>query len=255
MNISNQEIILKVNNLHHSFGKFKVLTGINLEVRRGGITALIGPNGAGKTTFYNVISGKYKPSNGKVIFNNIDITGIPPYKLVKLKLLRSFQITNIFPELTVTENIVIPLLLRTGKTFSFLKNVKKYRHLYSEANKIMENLGLLKFKDRKASELAYGDKRLVEIAITFASKPEMILLDEPTAGMNPAETERTVSLIKELSEKMNVTFFITEHDMNVVFSISEYIFVLHQGELLAQGAPEDIKNNRKVKEAYLGGSV
>ena len=247
--------ILKVEDIHHSYGKFKVLMGISLEVRRGGITALIGPNGAGKTTFYNVISGKFPPTKGKVIFNSKDITGLPPHKIVKLKLLRSFQITNIFPDLTVMENILIPLIIKHGKCFSFFKSLKNYKEFYNEAEKIMDDLGLIKFKDRKINELAYGDKRLVEIGITFASDPEMILLDEPTAGMNPQETEKTVNLIKELSEKSNVTFFITEHDMNVVFSVSEYIFVLHQGRLLAEGTPDEIRNNQQVKEAYLGGTV
>lgn len=255
MTTQKKDTILKVDNIHHSYGKFKVLNGISLEVKRGGITALIGPNGAGKTTFYNVISGKFPPTRGKIYFNDIDITGFPPHKIVKLKLLRSFQITNIFPELTVEENILIPLILKRGKCYSFFKDLKKYKEFYIEAEHIMNNLGLIEFKNRTVSELAYGDKRLVEIGITFASDPEMILLDEPTAGMNPAETERTVNLIKDLSEKSNVTFFITEHDMNVVFSVSEYIFVLHQGSLLAQGTPEEIKNNQEVKEAYLGGSV
>ena len=140
MNLSNQDIILKVENLQHSFGKFRVLNGINLQVKKGGITALIGPNGAGKTTFYNVISGKFKPSGGKVYFKGIDITGLPPHKLVKLKLLRSFQITNIFPELTVTENILIPLIIRTGKTFSFFKNISKYKELYEEADEIIDQI-------------------------------------------------------------------------------------------------------------------
>ncbi len=253
--MKNKDYILKVENIHHSYGKFKVLMGVTLGVKRGGITALIGPNGAGKTTFYNVISGKFPPTKGKIIFNNIDITGLPPHRIVKLKLLRSFQITNIFPELTVEENILIPLILKKEKCYSFFKNLKKYKELYEEAEKIMLDLGLIKFRNRTVNELAYGDKRLVEIGITFASDPEMILLDEPTAGMNPAETERTVNLIKKLSEQSNVTFFITEHDMNVVFSVAEYIFVLHQGKLLAQGTPNEIKNNTAVKEAYLGGSV
>ena len=255
MNIQEKDIILKVENVFHSYGKFQVLMGITLNVKKGGITALIGPNGAGKTTFYNVISGKFPPTKGKIIFNNIDITRLPPHKIVKLKLLRSFQITNIFPDLTVIENIIIPLIIKNNKTFSFFKDLKSYKNFYKRAEEIIDTLGLSDFKNRKVSELAYGDKRLVEIGITFASDPEMVLLDEPTAGMNPSETERTVNLIKELSEKMNVTFFITEHDMNVVFSISEYIFVLHQGTLLAQGTPDEIKNNKAVKEAYLGGSV
>ena len=255
MSTLKESTILKVENIHYSYGKFKVLMGISLEVRRGGITALIGPNGAGKTTFYNVISGKFPPSKGKVFFDNKDITGLPPHKIVKLKLVRSFQITNVFPDLTVEENILIPLILKHKKCYSFFRNLKNYKSLYEEAEKIMEDLGIINYKNRKVNELAYGDKRLVEIGITFASSPKMILLDEPTAGMNPEETERTINLIRKLSENSNVTFFITEHDMNVVFSISEYIFVLHQGRLLAQGTINEIRNNRKVKEAYLGGTV
>ncbi len=253
--MQSENSILEVKDIHFSYGKFKVLNGITLKVKKGGITALIGPNGAGKTTFYNVISGKFSPTKGKIFFNGKDITGLPAHKIVKLKLVRSFQITNVFPELTVLENILIPLILEKGYTFAIFKNIKKFKDLYFQANEILEKLKIADLKNKKVKELAYGDKRLVEIGITFASSPEMILLDEPTAGMNPEETERIVNLIKELSENSNVTFFITEHDMNVVFAVSEYIFVLHQGRLLAQGTPNEIKNNSKVKEAYLGGSV
>jgi branched-chain amino acid transport system ATP-binding protein len=248
-------LILKVENLGHSFGKFQVLENINLSVKKGVITALIGPNGAGKTTFYNVISGKYQPTEGKVFFKNMDITKLPAYKIVDLGLARSFQVTNIFPNLTVIENILIPLILHNKKSFSVFKSLKKDSKLFQKAENILDKISLSQFRDRKASELSYGDKRLIEIGIVLSREPEMILLDEPTAGMNPEETNKMIEMIKELADKFNTTFFITEHDMKVVFSLASYIYVLHQGCLLAQGAPDEIKENHLVKEAYLGGSI
>ncbi len=247
--------MLKIENLGHSFGKFRVLSNISLSVKKGGITALIGPNGAGKTTFYNVVSGRYTPTEGKVIFKSIDITKLPSHKIVGLGLARSFQITNIFPELTVLENILIPVIIHYKKNFNIFRSIKKEKIVYDKAYDIIEKIGLSKFCNRKASELAYGDKRLIEIGIVLAGEPDMILLDEPTAGMNPEETDKMVEMIKTLSNTLNKTFFITEHDMNVVFSISSYIYVLHQGTLLAHGKPEDIKANEKVKAAYLGGNI
>ena len=247
--------MLKIEGLGHSFGKFRVLSGISLEVEKGGITALIGPNGAGKTTFYNVVSGRYIPTDGRIFFKDIDITKLPAHKIVELGLVRSFQITNIFPELTVLENILIPLIMHNKKSFNILKNLKKEKTIYDKADEILKEIGLIDSAHRKASELAYGDKRLIEIGIVLAREPEMILLDEPTAGMNPEETEKMVEMIKNLSEKLNKTFFITEHDMNVVFSVASFIYVLHQGELLAKGTPDEIKANEKVKEAYLGGNI
>ncbi len=249
------ENILTVENLYHRFGDFRVLNGITLKVPRGRLTALIGPNGAGKTTFYNVISGKYVPTKGKVIFDNRDITGMPAYRLAPLGLMRSFQITNIFLKLTVLENILVPLALHYGKAFSCVKSLSKERDLAEKAMAVLDQVGLADRASRVAFELPYGDKRLIEIAIVLAREPKLVLLDEPTAGMNPEETERMIYLIHKLSEELGTTFFLTEHDMNVVFSVAEYIFVLHQGELLAKGTPEEIRKNKAVKEAYLGGAL
>ncbi len=251
----NTQAILKVEGLGHRFGDFRVFDNINLEVKKGGITALIGPNGAGKTTFYNLVSGMFKPTEGKIFFKGTDITGLDAHQIVDLGLARSFQITNIFPELTVLENILIPLIMHTKKAFSFLRALKKEVHLQNKAREVLSTLGLEEFANKKASELAYGDKRLIEIGIVLAREPEMILLDEPTAGMNPAETEKMIQMINHLASTLETTFFITEHDMNVVFSVSSYIYVLHQGRLLAQGTPEQIRENDKVKEAYLGGGA
>ncbi len=249
------ENILSVENLHHQFGKFRVLSGVTIHVPKGRLTALIGPNGAGKTTFYNVISGRYVPTRGRIIFDGHDITGMPAYRIAPLGLMRSFQITNIFLKLSVLENILVPLALHHGKSFSCIKSLQKEKALAEKAMLVLEQVGLADRAHKMAFELPYGDKRLIEIAIVLAREPKLVLLDEPTAGMNPEETERMIYLIQKLSNESGTTFFLTEHDMKVVFSVAEYIFVLHQGELLAQGTPEEIRENKAVKEAYLGGSL
>ena len=246
--------ILKVEHLGHAYGRYRVIDDISLAVEPGELSALIGPNGAGKTTFYNAVSGKFRPTRGKVFFSGRDITGLPAHKLVPLGLLRSFQITNIFPELTVIKNVLVPLVLHENKGYAFFRNLRGDKALYDRAEEILQKIGLLDRAYRRAGELPYGDKRLVEIAIVLARDPKLVMLDEPTAGMNPEETDRMIFLIKELAESFGTTFFLTEHDMKVVFSIATRIFVLHQGGLLAEGSPAEIRNNDKVKEAYLGGS-
>ncbi|MCU0538937.1 MAG: ABC transporter ATP-binding protein [Desulfobacterales bacterium] len=250
-----QPIILEVQNLSRSFGKFQALGGISLKIPKGKLCALIGPNGAGKTTFYNVVSGRYRPTIGKVFFEGRDISGLPSHALVARGLLRSFQVTNIFPALTVRENVLTPLAVMRGLSFSFLGSMARRPELVDEAEAILARVGLRGQSHRVVSTLAYGDKRLIEIAIVLACQPKLVLLDEPTAGMNPEETDRMIRLIKELSDKSEITFFITEHDMKVVFSVAENIFVLNQGTLLAEGTPDEIRSNREVKQAYLGGSL
>jgi len=249
------ETILEARNLGRSFGKFQALAGVSLKIEKGRLCALIGPNGAGKTTFYNVVSGRYRPTSGRVFFAGRDISRMPTHRLVAMGLLRSFQVTNIFPALTVLENIIVPLLVHHGKSFAFIGSIGKRSELAEEAERILEQVGLTGQSRRVVSTLAYGDKRLIEIAIVLARRPRLVLLDEPTAGMNPEETERMIRLIKELSEKSDTTFFITEHDMKVVFSVAQRIFVLNQGSLLAEGTPEEIRANSDVKRAYLGGSL
>lgn len=247
--------LLEIRNLCKNFGKFQALSNVSMVVPDGCLTALIGPNGAGKTTFYNVVSGRYKPSSGNVFFRGRDISGEPAHKLVGMGLLRSFQITNIFPNLTVLENVLTPVIIHNGKSFSLFKSLKSRTDFREQAERVLDMVGLLSFSDRLAATLAYGDKRLIEIAIVLARKPRLVLLDEPTAGMNPEETDRIIQLIKELASKSGATFFITEHDMKVVFSIAEQIYVLNQGSPLASGSPDQIKSDPKVREAYLGGSL
>jgi branched-chain amino acid transport system ATP-binding protein len=247
--------ILKIENLGHAYGRYMVIRDISLEVAPGELTALIGPNGAGKTTFYNSVSGGFRPTGGKVYFDGRDITGLPAHKLVPMGLLRSFQITNIFPNLTVMENILVPLVLHYGKGYSFLGSLSREKKLHRKAEEVLDKVGILSSAHRPAAELPYGDKRLVEMAIVLAREPKLVMLDEPTAGMNPEETDRMIHLIKELAGRFGTTFFLTEHDMKVVFAVASRIYVLHQGGLLAQGDQETIRSDPRVREAYLGGSV
>jgi branched-chain amino acid transport system ATP-binding protein len=246
--------ILKVDRLGHAYGRYQVIDDISLEVQPGELTALIGPNGAGKTTFYNAVSGKFRPTRGRIFFDGRETTGLPAHKLVPLGLLRSFQITNIFPDMAVIENVLVPLVLQHKKGYAFFGSLRREKTLFARAEAVLDKIGLLDQAYRKARELPYGDKRLVEIAIVLARNPKLVLLDEPTAGMNPEETDRMIRLIKELAESFGTTFFLTEHDMRVVFSIASRIFVLYQGRLLSEGSPDDIRHDEKVREAYLGGS-
>ena len=247
--------ILEVQNLSRSFGKFQALNDVSLALETGRLCALFGPNGAGKTTFYNVVSGRYRPSFGRVFLEGRDISGWPSHRLAGMGLLRSFQITNIFPALTVLENVLVPLVVHHGRSFSCLESITKRRDLAEEGEQILARVGLMGRSNEVVSTLAYGDKRLIEIALVLARRPRLVLLDEPTAGMNPEETDRMIGLIKELAEGSETTFLITEHDMKVVFSVAERIFVLNQGSLLAEGSPEEIRANPEVKRAYLGGSL
>jgi branched-chain amino acid transport system ATP-binding protein len=251
----NDGTILSVERLSKTFGELRALWDVSFRVKEKELVALIGPNGAGKTTFYNVVTGKYKPSQGKVIFTDRDITGLPSHKITRLGLCRSFQVTNVFSENTVVENILAPLVAYHGKGLSFFRELRSYKELHREALQILELLGISHRASEVVTKLSYGDKRLVEIGIAMATHPKMVMLDEPTAGMTPEETERMAGIIKRLSQETEVTFFLTEHDMKVVFSIAERILVLHQGSLLAQGTPEEIRDDPQVKEAYLGGSL
>lgn len=246
---------LRIEKLGHSYGKFKVIEDISLSISKGEMSALIGPNGAGKTTFYNAISGQFPPTRGKVFLAGEEITGLPSHRVVDKGMCRSFQITNIFAELTVAENVFSPLIIQQKKHFKLYGNVFKDKQVTEKAMHTLEQVGLLDRADHVVANLAYGDKRLVEMAIVLAREPSVVLLDEPTAGMNPEETENMIELIRKLAKNSGTTFFITEHDMKVVFSLAEKIYVLHQGHLLAQGNPAEIRSNAQVQEAYLGRKV
>jgi len=227
-----------------------VLTGVDFSVKKNERHAVIGPNGAGKTTLFNIISGKYKPSSGKIFFNNKNISGKPVHVLSHMGLCRSFQITNVFQELTVLENVRAGVRCRHGLRYNFLRKPDSIAEVNEKTEAIIDEVGLSAAMHAPARELAYGQQRSLEIAITLSSDPELILLDEPTAGMNRSETLEAIKMIDRVIKDR--TLVIIEHDMDVVFSLADTISVLHYGTILASDRPETIRNNQKVKDAYLG---
>ena len=243
--------LLEVRDLYKHFGRIKVINGISLMVREGKRHAIIGPNGAGKTTLFHLLTGNYKPNSGKVIFKGRNITGMAPHRINRLGLARSFQITNVFPGLSVYENTRAVILSKHRVRFNFYKNVDKLKKIERESMEILDQIGLTGKKDHLAGELSYGEQRALEIGLTLASDPQMILLDEPTAGMSIDETRDAVKLIDRVTK--GKTLVIIEHDMEVVFSLADLITVIHYGEVLASGSPEEIRGHPKVKQAYLGG--
>jgi branched-chain amino acid transport system ATP-binding protein len=242
--------ILEIKDLHKDFSGLKVLFGINLSVEPGDRHAIIGPNGAGKSTFFNVVTGKYKPTRGKIFFKGQDITGLPPHKISGLGLARSFQITNIFRNMTVFENIRNAILSKKKIHYHILSLLSRVNGITEETERILSLIGLFERKDELAGELAHGHQRALEIGLTLAMDPEVILLDEPTAGMSRSETLEAVELIERVTK--GKTLIIVEHDMEVVFSIANHISVIYFGKVLASGSPEKIRNDPQVKEVYLG---
>lgn len=242
--------LLEVTDLFKDFSGLKVLFGIDLKLEQGERHAIIGPNGAGKSTLFNVITGKYVPSRGKITFKGNDITGLPPHKIARLGLARSFQVTNIFRAMTVFENIRNAVLSRNGKRHTIFPSVAKMSTITDDTERVLGQIGLLDRKDDLAGELAHGHQRALEIGMTMAMDPELILLDEPTAGMSSKESREAVSLIEKVTE--GKTLLIVEHDMDVVFSIANGITVIYYGQVLASGSPEAIRTDQRVKDAYLG---
>jgi len=242
--------ILQVKEVYKDFSGLEVLTGVNLSVNVNERHAIIGPNGAGKTTLFNIISGKYRPSSGSILFKGKEVAGLSPYALNRLRMCRSFQITNIFQNLTVFENIRAGVRSHAGLRYHLLKTLNHHPEINTGAEEILHRIGLTGMGQRPAHELSYGQQRALEIGIALSSQPELILLDEPTAGMTREETEEMVRLMKSVVERR--TLMIIEHDMDVVFSLADTISVLHNGMILASGSPEAIRNDPRVRDAYLG---
>jgi branched-chain amino acid transport system ATP-binding protein len=242
--------ILQVKDVYKDFSGLKVLTGVTFTVKANEKHAIIGPNGAGKTTLFNIISGKYRPSSGSILFRENEVGGLSPYILNHLGMCRSFQITNIFQNLTVFENVCAGVRSHAGLRYHLFRTLDRQLKIIAGAEQIIEQVGLAEVKQRPAHELSYGQQRALEIGIALSSEPELVLLDEPTAGMTREETEEMVKLMRSVVE--NRTLMIIEHDMDVVFSLADTISVLHNGTILVSGKPDAIRNDPRVKDAYLG---
>lgn len=247
--------ILELRGLSRSFGALRAVDDVTLSIARGSFTSIIGPNGAGKTTLYNLITGRIPPSGGRVIFEGRDITGLAPHQIARLGLARSFQITNVFMGMTVFENVRAAVIARRQAGRRWFQSVDADREIAAASWAILQQLELTEVAHLPCRALSHGDRRVVEIGIVLALEPSLILLDEPTAGMNPVETTRIVSLLQSIQRATGKTFLLTEHDMKVVFAVSDRIIVMHQGRVLADGSPDQIRADEQVKQAYLGGVV
>ena len=246
------DTILETRGLTKEFKGFVAVNGVDLAVRRGTIHALIGPNGAGKTTCFNLLTHFLTPTRGQIFYNGREITGSRPAVIARLGLVRSFQISAVFPHLTVLENVRIALQRKRGHSLDFWRSERILGTLDARARELIDSVGLSAFERTKAVELPYGRKRALEIATTLALEPEMMLLDEPTAGMTHEDVERIAALIKRVSA--NRTVLMVEHNLSVVSTLSDHITVLARGEVLAQGNYASVSTNPAVVEAYMGGT-
>lgn len=254
-NPAKQNAILMIENLVKSFNGHTVISNVSLSIPSGELSAIIGPNGAGKTTLFNLITGYHLPNHGKIFFEGKPIIGMQPFDIVRLGVARSFQITNIFPKLSVLENIVATVITRQKGNFNFVTPTRKLKPVYEKAYQILEEVGLVDRAHRQSGTLAHGNQKILDIAVALAMEPKLLLLDEPTAGMSPEERWRTVELVRKLWQQLKITMVFIEHDMDIVFGISQKVRVLCYGTLLAEGAPQDISKNEKVIEAYLGEEI
>lgn len=241
---------LQIEDLRKSFGKAEIMRGVNLSISPGERHAIIGPNGAGKSTLFNLITGRFPPTSGKVRLHGADLAGLAPFQINRMGLSRSFQITNIFPKMSVFENVRCSLLWSQGYRYSFWNMVNRSRELTEGAEAILEQINLSARRDLPAGMLSYAEQRALEIGITMAGGANVIMLDEPTAGMSHSETDYIMELIRKVTE--NKTLVMVEHDMGVVFGLADRISVLVYGEIIATGRPEEVRANPRVQEAYLG---
>lgn len=244
------EPILETKNLSKYFGSLHVVNQIDLRLYPGQLHSIIGPNGAGKTTLLNLLTGILRPNAGKIHFFNREISGFPMHRRAIMGLGRSFQIINVLPEFTVYENIRIAVQRVLIGGFRFYKPIDMYSKVRQRTLEILEFVGLVYFANQEAERLSHGDQKHLELAITLASQPKLLLLDEPTAGISPDEISKTIHLIQKTAQQ--VTILIVEHNMDIVMSLSDVITVMHQGRILAEGSPQEIKENPEVKKAYLG---
>ena len=248
-----REIIIETQNLSKHFGGLAAVDDVSIKIEAGTLQAIIGPNGAGKTTFFNLLSGNLKPTNGKVFYKGQDLTGKPIYRMIHMGIGRSFQITNIFPNLTVRENIRLASQAMENKNFHILMDTSKIENVEERTAQVVEKVGLTSQALLPARALSHGDQRKLELGMILAPDPELLLLDEPTAGMATEQVPELITLIQEVQQSGLKTVILVEHNMNVVMKVSDRITVMHQGKVLAEGTPGEIASNQQVQIAYLGG--
>ena len=244
--------MLQVEALQKSFDGFLAVNDTSLTVEKGEVVAVIGPNGAGKTTLFHLITGQLVPTSGTILFKEENIAGLAPYLVCRKGISRSYQVVNIFNRLTVFENVRVAVLSYRKKTFNILQPAKTLA--VGETQKILDSVGLSDKAEMTSGSLSHGDQKVLEIAIALGNRPELLILDEPTAGMSPEETAVTLRLMKRLSGDLGLTILFCEHDMGMVFSIASQIMVMQQGKSIIQGSPDVVRNNQQVREAYLGGA-
>jgi branched-chain amino acid transport system ATP-binding protein len=247
--------IIRTEGLGKYFGEMAAVHEVNFTLKEGIFTSIIGPNGAGKTTLINLLSGYLLPDTGQIFFRETDITRMRPEKRVKIGISRSFQVMNIFPRLSVFQNILLPVLSCLDKNSRLFSALSHQRGAIDEAERILNEVWLWDERDLPAGQLSHGDQRLLELGIAVASNPQVCFLDEPSSGMNPIERIKVLELVKKLSVERKTTFAIVEHDMDVVFSLSDWIAVMNRGQIFAEGKPEDIRNNQEVRDIYLGEEI
>jgi branched-chain amino acid transport system ATP-binding protein len=242
--------MLEITHLRKSFAGFVAVNDVSLTVESQQIVAVIGPNGAGKSTFFNLITGHLRADNGRVVLDGRDVTGLPPYRICGLGMGRSFQLTNIFPRLTVLQNVQAALIAHRKHGRDFWSHSETL--FRDDAEALLASIGLDAVADETAGTLAYGNQKQLELGIALASDPKVLLLDEPTAGMSAGETHDTIALLRRIALERGLTLLFTEHDMAVVFGIAQKIAVLYQGRKLAEGAPDEVRANPEVRRVYLG---